>query len=506
MRLTRRGVLGSFVGAVCALSAGNVPAVEWLKAPQPVPRPARAAASAVPSLPPLPGAPSGITGWMAVDLDTGALIDARQPDHAFAPASVAKLPTAFYALERLGPGHRFETRLLATGPVAGGTLRGDLVLAGGGDPEFDSDALAELVAELRRQGITRVAGRLLVDGSAGLRVPAIDPAQPVDAAYNPALSGLSLNFNRVRLKWSAGGEGPALRVSARALRHDPEVTGVRVALAGAGDAPVFSHALEGGSEVWRVRAADMRGKGERWLPVRRPELYAGEVLATLAAAEGIALGPAVEGPVPPGARLIARTESRELRPMLASMLRYSTNLTAELVGQAASRAGGAQPGSLAASGAAMGAWAAAAAGFPAGDPGFRLANHSGLSEDSRVSPRRMVKLLAAMAARQPGPGVRYERLPGGAIDLLEDYNVAAKGIDIDFRRLDIAAKTGTMDYVRGLAGYIVTPSGRRLAFAVFSNDLERRQPGVRHIDKRWMARARAFERALVRSWVLALEG
>jgi D-alanyl-D-alanine carboxypeptidase/D-alanyl-D-alanine-endopeptidase (penicillin-binding protein 4) len=204
--------------------------------------------------------------------------------------------------------------------------------------------------------------------------------------------------------------------------------------------------------------------------------------------------------------VIARHQSRALRPMLKSMLRYSTNLTAEMAGLAASRAGGTSPATLAASAAAMNAWAAEAAGFAPGDPGFRLTNHSGLSTDSRVSPRRLVEFLAAMARRHPEPSKRHPRLPGGITDLLRDYNVAARSIALDYRHLDIAAKTGTMDYVRGLAGYIATPSGRRLAFAIFSNDLARRQPGVQRIDRRWMARARVFERALIRGWVLGLEG
>ncbi len=145
-------------------------------------------------------------------------------------------------------------------------------------------------------------------------------------------------------------------------------------------------------------------------------------------------------------------------------------------------------------------------GFAPGDPGFRLTNHSGLSTDSRVSPRRFVEVLAAMARRQPERSKRHPRLPGGITDLLRDYNVAARSIALDYRHLDIAAKTGTMDYVRGLAGYIATPSGRRLAFAIFSNDLDRRVEGAQRIDRRWMARARVFERALIRNWVLALEG
>ena len=505
MRLTRRAALSTILGTVAAaLVAASAAAAGPAKAPVPLPRAERQAVGD--RVFATPRTPAGISGWMAVDLDSGEVLDARNPDHAFAPASVAKLPTAFYALDRLGAGHRFETRLMATGPAEGGALRGDLVLAGGGDPELDTDALVPLVRALKERGVARITGRVVVDGTAGVQKPTIDPSQPIDAAYNPALSGLALNFNRVRLKWSTRGKDPSLRVSAAALRHDPEVRGVRVALAGAPDAPLFTHALEAGAEVWHVRAANLRGTGARWLPVRRPEVYAGEVLATLAREQGVALGPVAAAPAPAGAEVLARTESRALDEIVRSMLRYSTNLTAEMVGQAATRAGGMRPGSLAASAAAMGDWAAGVAGFPAGDPGFRLANHSGLSEDSRLSPRRMVALLVAMARRQPGQGTRYARLPGGWIDLMNDYSVAAEGIDIDYDRLQIAAKTGTMDYVRGLAGYIATPSGRRLAFAVFSNDLDRRRPGTRRIDRRWMAHARVFERALLRNWVLATGG
>jgi D-alanyl-D-alanine carboxypeptidase/D-alanyl-D-alanine-endopeptidase (penicillin-binding protein 4) len=269
---------------------------------------------------------------------------------------------------------------------------------------------------------------------------------------------------------------------------------------------MFSHSLEGRAEVWRLSQSGFRGKGARWLPVRLPELYTGEVFQSLAAAHGLTLGPARKRPAPAGAAVIARHQSRALRPMLKSMLRYSTNLTAEMVGLAASRAGGVEPATLAASAAAMNAWAAEAAGFSPGDPGFRLTNHSGLSTAARVSPRRLVELLAAMARRQPERSKRRPRLPGGFTDLLRDYNVAARSIAFDTRHLDIVAKTGTMDYVRGLAGYIATPSGRRLVFAIFSNDLDRRVEGVQRINRRWMARARVFERTLIRNWVRRLEG
>ena len=510
MRLTRRGAItrvmaAAFVALLFAgFSMGGAGAAGPGGSPVPVPRPDRSA-QPVAALAPVQRH-SGISGWMVVDLDSGEVLDQHFADTPFAPASVAKLPTTLYALDRLGPDYRFETRVAIAGQVRGETLEGDLILLGGGDPELDTDALLPLVTQVRERGFRNVTGQFLVDGSAGPQLAAIDSGQPVDAAYNPSLSGLNLNFNRVRLKWDARGAARVLRVSAKAVRLDPEVAGVRVALASTPGAPVFSHTLEGGAEVWHMRERDLRGKGARWLPVRQPELYAGEVFKALAGTYGITLEPARKGLAPEGAAVIARHRSRPLLPMLKSMLRYSTNLTAEMAGLAASRAGGMEPGSLADSAAAMNAWAAGIAGFAPGDPGFRLVNHSGLTADSRVSPRRLVEFLAAMARRQTERSKRHPRLPGGITDLLRDYSVAARNIALDTRHLDIAAKTGTMDYVRGLAGYIATPSGRRLVFAIFSNDLGRRVEGTQRIDRRWMARARVFERTLIRNWVRRLEG
>ncbi len=74
------------------------------------------------------------------------------------------------------------------------------------------------------------------------------------------------------------------------------------------------------------------------------------------------------------------------------------------------------------------------------------------------------------------------------------------------RGLEVSAKTGTINYVRGLAGYIETPRGHHLAFAVFSNDFERRGSGPERVDKHWMGRAKTFERALIEYWTEKVDG
>ncbi|MEL6476912.1 MAG: D-alanyl-D-alanine carboxypeptidase/D-alanyl-D-alanine-endopeptidase [Pseudomonadota bacterium] len=435
---------------------------------------------------------SGQSGWLAVDLDNGRVLDGFGAEERFAPASVAKLPTALFAMDKLGGGHRFETTLEITGEVRGEGLAGNVVLKGAGDPELDSDALVPLVLALKELGIREVSGAFLVDDSAILAFPEIDPAQPAEAPYNPGLSGLNLNFNRARLRWGKSG----IDVLAWAERLRTPANSLKVVAAAAEDARLFSHRFQGNRELWQMSRRALRRPGERWLPVKAPALYAGETFRHLAQTYGIAL-PGPQRAATQGARVIARHRSRPLAAMLRDMLRFSTNITAEAVGAAASGAG-----SAADSAGQMNAWAAGEAGFASGDPGFAFVNHSGLSTQSRVSPQRMVALLQALARRSGGT---HARLPGAAAGLLKRHNVASEDLPLDYDRLEVVSKTGTMNFIRGLAGYVATPGGRRLAFAVFSNDLPRRGFGE-GLDRRWMGRARGFERALIRNWVLMADG
>ncbi len=440
----------------------------------------------------------GSAGWIVVDLDTGEVLDAHAPERAFVPASVAKLPTALFALDILGPEWRFETRLVGVGEVAGSRLKGDLYLQGGGDPELDTDGLLPLVTGLTQGGLREVTGQFFVDAAAAFESEAIDPLQPIDAPYNPALSGLCLNFNRVHVSWKPqSGADPLLSVEARAERLSPKVPSILVTLTQYASAPVFSHAVEGMREVWRIKASALgRRAGSRWLPVRRPAIYAGNVFAALASGYGLRLAEPRVAETPVMGQVLARHASRPLAYMLQDMLEFSTNLTAEMVGIAAARARGAVPRAPSESAAVMNAWAAQFAGFAPGDPGFALANHSGLSLESRVTPRRMADVLLAAARAHPVTGFEEPFLPGMIAGLLKHHHVGDEGVELP-EGLVVRAKTGTMNFVRGLAGYIRTPGGRRLAFAYFANNLSQRGNGG---PRGWLGRAKGLERALIRSW------
>ncbi|MCC6849422.1 MAG: D-alanyl-D-alanine carboxypeptidase [Deltaproteobacteria bacterium] len=96
--------------------------------------------------------------------EDGTVLASEAAARAVHPASVTKIATTLALLERLGPEHRFTTRVLADGAVAGGVLHGDLVVEATGDPFLVDEGAATILRRLHALGLRRVAGRLVVRG------------------------------------------------------------------------------------------------------------------------------------------------------------------------------------------------------------------------------------------------------------------------------------------------------------------------------------------------------
>jgi D-alanyl-D-alanine carboxypeptidase/D-alanyl-D-alanine-endopeptidase (penicillin-binding protein 4) len=102
-------------------------------------------------------------GVYAVSGD-GTVLVSQAAARAVHPASVTKIATSLALLERLGPTHRFETRVRAAGAVRDGRLQGNLVVEGGGDPFLVDESAVLLVKQLRARGLRVVEGTLVVRG------------------------------------------------------------------------------------------------------------------------------------------------------------------------------------------------------------------------------------------------------------------------------------------------------------------------------------------------------
>lgn len=457
---------------------------------------------------------TGVVAFIVVDLATGEVLEEALPDLPLPPASVAKIPTALYVLDTLGPEYRFETRVAAVGPRTGGVLNGDLILQGGGDPELDTADLNRLAEELAARGLKQVSGRFLVDANLLPAIDRIDADQPDDVQYNTSIGALNLNFNRVYVAWRR--EEGVYRTAAEARADGLTVPTAQARLEPAPrtETDRFDYALEGDVEVWRATRTRLDRSGEAFVPTRRPADYAARTFRELARRSGLSLPSHEVGAAPVVAEVLARTQSRPVVDIVRAMMRYSTNMTAEALGLAATRARGGAAFALSDSAGAMNAWAAAYGRFPAGDGGMRLVNHSGLSIESRASVRRVVQLLAE-AHERPLPQVdeSVQRPTVRLRSVLKKHSYSDRNAPNPKVDAEMRAKTGSLDFVNALAGYIdvaptpAAPSGRNFAFAFIAADVERRRnaqtaggdspPGA----EEFAAKARRLQRAMARSWI-----
>ncbi len=486
MTMDRRNFLAGLLATFPAAGFAGPP----VTAVRPLLRnPARIAELASASSRRLDPALAAVTGFVLLD-GRNVVIDSYQADIRLPPASVTKTVTALYARSVLGADYRFSTRVFASGPVKDGMIQGDLYLVGGGDPALDSDELALLVSQLTAQGIRGITGRYYVDAAALPDIPQIDASQPDYLGYNAAISGLNLNFNRVYFEWEKTGDDYRLTLDARAEENRPSVNWITIE-ASSRRAPVFVYRNVGGHDRWSVARSALGKKGGRWLPVRQPADYCGDVFRTLASAAGLALPAHQRKTTPAAVREIARFDSKPLREVIRWLLKYSNNMTAECLGLTASRALGQDPQTLLASSQIMDRWA----GDNLGAANLGFINHSGLTDRVHISPRQLAMLLATPQAKT---GLSGELKPFKLLDRNGDIVPSASG--------NVFAKTGSLNFTRALAGYL-EKGGQTYTFAIFAADLPARAaiPAAARENPRgarlWARKAHRQEQAIVQNWL-----
>ena len=99
-----------------------------------------------------------------VQAEDGAVLAALNSTRPYHPASVTKVATTLAFLSRLRPDQRFRTKILASGPMAGESLQGDLIVQAEGDPYFLFENAFLILSRLKAKGIRRVEGAIRVEG------------------------------------------------------------------------------------------------------------------------------------------------------------------------------------------------------------------------------------------------------------------------------------------------------------------------------------------------------
>ena len=439
-------------------------------------------------------------GIQVVDLDDGRTIYEQHQDKLFLPASNGKLFSTALALSRLGPDYFHTTTVVSKAEIdPDGILGGDLVLLGGGDPnfssrlipynpkkEFASDRLAplrELARQVTAAGIKKIAGGVIGDDSRYVW-QRHSPGWSIDDGmwgYGAPISALSFNDNTITMQVLPG---RAVRENARvAFRPDIGYFGLdnRLRTAATRMVPRGLHLdrAPGTRELalWGDISIHSRGR-KLTVAVDNPALFAARAFHHVLSETGVeiagdarvrhALGhefPSLKQVADPKTETypteLAGVRSASLAETVKIVNKVSQNLHAEmLLREVARRRRG------------VGSFQAGLEDledFLEKDVGLReqefvLADASGLSRRNLVSPAATVKLLTHMW-KSENRETFVASLPIAGEDGTLDWRFSRTPV-----RGRIRAKTGTLSHVTAISGYIATADDRDLAFSIMVNN------------------------------------
>ena len=370
------------------------------------------------------------------------------------PASTAKLFTVGFSRARAGGGARISTRIIGRGSLDSttGRWRGSWQLELGGDPTLersgrDGPTLRELARQLRARGITQLEGALALTsrtGPAASRYPAVWSAEFVGQLYAPPVGPVTLHENTISLTFRPGQDvgSPPTLVSAYPAGVDRLVRMSATTVGGSRRRLVLTADPDGGWTLGGTIGIGSRAAGISAV-AHEPASVLGYAWAAALDRAGIQWvnrsSPPVVGPGVPG--VLAKVESPPFDSVAVEINRRSLNIGAELVLQWAAASQTSGPSLL----------NQHVRDVVGPQAQIRLVDGSGLSELDRVSP--MTQMLYLARYPQLRGAERYPLLlPANGIGTLRGLRYGmGKGV--------VHAKTGTLDRVATLAGYLGRPDG-----------------------------------------------
>jgi len=420
----------------------------------------------------------GSVGVSVIDVGSGETVAALNEHQAFNPASNAKIATAAAALRLLGPQHRFFTGLY--GKLSGEDLS-ELVLRGDGDPSLEARDLWAMASDLRALGVRRVRG-IAVDQSYfdDRYVPPAFEQQPNEwAPFRAPVAPVSLNENTVLFMVRAVDEGHDAIIHVEPSGFVDVVGSVRTTKKG--DPEKVTLSLEANGSRLRARLGGSLPEGSRLLRVAKrvddPRLLAGYALRAALKQVGIEVSEELRLGGEKQKRLLVAHRSMPLGELLSALGKESDNFYAEMIFKAIGAKTKGKPASADSAALAVEGYLKGAGAL---EPGVVVKNGSGLFDANRISPWAETALLRAVY-RDPAVNPDFiAQLSIGGVDgtLRGRFRAWAQ-------RRAIRAKTGTLEAVATLSGYILAPPGRApLAFSIMINGISGKVSAARKsLDK-----------------------
>ncbi|MDY7226909.1 D-alanyl-D-alanine carboxypeptidase/D-alanyl-D-alanine endopeptidase [Hyalangium rubrum] len=414
-------------------------------------------------------------------LDDGQVVFAQNADELLNPASNMKLVTAAAALGMLGPEYRFDTEFLVDPelPVDGKVKT--LYVRGKGDPSITTERLYGITAELFHTGLREVQDIIIDDSWFDTeRTPPGYDQEESDRAYMAPTGAVSLNWNATAI-YLRPGELPG---SKGVVEMEP-----------ASDFFVIENQLSTGSRRARRVSVTSKPAGDKqriivrgqlppeqgalsvYKKIDNPPMYFGFTLKEMLKSRGIKVKGRVKlGLSPSRAKILYVSQSDTFDIILKRLNKLSNNFVAETLLKAMGAEVKGAPGSFQKGIEVVEQFLERDVGIPRGT--YVMKNGSGLNDTNRFSAAQLSRILYRMHANFPL-----------APEFLSSLGIAGKDGTLKYRFEGseavgrLRAKTGTLENVSALSGYVQAAGGEKFIFSMMVNDYPGRSgPVVQGLD------------------------
>jgi serine-type D-Ala-D-Ala carboxypeptidase/endopeptidase (penicillin-binding protein 4) len=387
-------------------------------------------------------------------------------DRAMNPASTLKLITTLAGLEVLGPSFVWRTEAWLDGPLNGDSLEGNLVLKGYGDPKLTLEDFWLFLRDLRVRGMREIRGDLVIDRSL-FALEEIDPGRfdnDPTRPYNVGPDALLVNYKAIRLQFL-----PVEQTGAVRIISTPELPQISIVnQLTLGPAPCDTWPEKPIVDLAQSRLTFTGvfpygcGEKQRNFSLLNRNQYLAALFGQLWRDLGGSFRGAVrDGTVPERARWLTTWESPPLADVIRDINKFSNNVMARQLYLTLSLAAANPPATTDNAMRAVRAWLQR---NQLDFPELQMDNGSGLSRSTRITARHLAELLA-YAWRSPYMPEYVSSLPVPGVD-----GTLRRRLGDSFAAGHAHIKTGYLDSVRAIAGYLTDGHGRTFIVVSLIND------------------------------------
>lgn len=377
------------------------------------------------------------------------------------PASLTKIITAGAALEKMPVGHQFVTTLNSAASIKDGVLKGDLYLKGGGDAGFVSESMWFLVNEFVRNDVVSVEGNLIVDDTFfdTVRYDSGRDPERVDRAYDAPIGAMTFNWSAVNIYVRPGG-GKARVYLDPVNSYLKLVNNTKTV---SGNKNTISATRRNSEIVVSGNIGSELGEVVIYKSVSEPDLWAGHNLREFLKQRGVTVtGEIKTGKTPSSAKVLAKAKSKPVADQVRDMMKFSNNYVAEILTKNLAAHATGNQGTMDKGVSILKDYVRSI-----GVNDFDLYSPSGLARKNAFRPGDLFKILSHVKSN---------------FKIFPEYlsSLPILGVDGTLRRRPgdspvfarVRAKTGHLNGVSGLAGYLGRDDEQQMTFVFLYNGTE----------------------------------